>query len=208
MPTSEMFRVKNVRLSFPALFKAKLPQNETDPGKAKFKATFILDPKNPEHVPQIAAIKAASAAIEKEQWPKGAKDLKSRAWEQQRTEEQYAAAVAAAKEAGLAEPKKPYDGWEGKFSLVTSESERPKVVNAKGIPVSEGDSGVPYAGCFVDAWVSLWTQDNTHGRRVNCNLIAVQFRADGDAFSSRPDADAIDFEDLSGQADAGDDIPF
>jgi hypothetical protein len=200
-----MIRVKGARLSFAALFKAKLPQNETDPAKAKFKATFLLDPSNPDHAKQIEVIKAASAAIEKEQWPKGVKDLKSRAWELQRTAEQHKAAVAAAKAAGLQEPKAPYAGWEGMFSIVTSESVRPKVVNAKGIPVSEGDSGVPYAGCYVDGYISLWTQDNTHGKRVNANLIAVQFRSDGEAFSSRPDADAIDFEDLSGQADGEDD---
>jgi hypothetical protein len=209
MPTSDVIRLKNVRLSFPSLFKAKLPANETDPDKAKFKATFLLDPSNAENAAQIKAIKALSAAIEKEQWPKGPGKMKGRCWDQNPTKEQHAASVAAAKEAELEAPEAPYDGWEGMFSVVTSESVRPKVVNAKGIPVSAGDQGAPYAGCFVDAWVSFWTQDNMHGKRVNANLYAVQFRTNGAAFSSRPKADDIDFEDLSGQADSeSDELPF
>jgi hypothetical protein len=39
-----------------------------------------------------------------------------------------------------------------------------------------------YGGCYVNAAVSPWVQDNQFGRAVRCNLIAVQFAKDGDSF--------------------------
>lgn len=185
MPTSSVIHLKNVRLSFAHLFKAKIPKGETDVSKAKFQATFLLNPENASNAKQIEEIEALSAAIEKDAWPKGPGKMKGRCWTQNGDDDVY-------------------DGWENQFSIATSESVKPKVVSAKGVPLSEGDAGAPYSGCYVDAWISLWTQDNTHGKRVNANLIAVQFRKDGEAFSSRPSADSIDFDDLSGQEEDDD----
>ena len=205
MPTGEMIRLKNVRLSFAALSRPKLPKGETDPLKAKYKATFLLDPSNPEHVAQIAAVKASAKAIRAAQW----QDAKV-----QGLKPCFKLNVPKAPGSEEDEEDVLYEGWENMFSVVTSESEKPKQVNAKGIPVEEGHPGAPYSGCYVDAWITLWTQDNSFGKRINGNLLAVQFRGAGDAFSSRQGlVDGIKFDDLSGQAPAAagaadDDIDF
>jgi hypothetical protein len=39
-----------------------------------------------------------------------------------------------------------------------------------------------YGGCFVNAAVKSWLQDNKHGRGVRCELVAIQFAKDGEAF--------------------------
>jgi hypothetical protein len=39
-----------------------------------------------------------------------------------------------------------------------------------------------YGGCYVNAAVKPWLQDNKFGKGVRCDLVAVQFFADGPAF--------------------------
>jgi hypothetical protein len=39
-----------------------------------------------------------------------------------------------------------------------------------------------YGGCRVNAAVKPWLQENTHGRGIRCDLIAVQFAGDDVAF--------------------------
>lgn len=39
-----------------------------------------------------------------------------------------------------------------------------------------------YAGCYVNAVIRPWVQDNEHGKRVNAGLTAVQFARDGEPF--------------------------
>lgn len=39
-----------------------------------------------------------------------------------------------------------------------------------------------YAGCYVNAVVRPWLQNNVHGKRVNAGLTAVQFLRDGEPF--------------------------
>ena len=54
-----------------------------------------------------------------------------------------------------------------------------------------------YGGCIVNAAVRPWLQDNNHGRAVRCDLIAVQFAADGEAFGEGE----IDASGMFGQVD-------
>lgn len=39
-----------------------------------------------------------------------------------------------------------------------------------------------YPGCFVSTLIRPWFQSNEWGKRINANLLAVQFRKDGEAF--------------------------
>jgi len=42
------------------------------------------------------------------------------------------------------------------------------------------DDGTIYAGCYVNAIISLWAQDNTYGKRINAQLEGVQFCNNGE----------------------------
>ena len=59
---------------------------------------------------------------------------------------------------------------------------RPRVLDRDKSPLTQSD-GRPYSGCYVNVSIDIWAQDNKFGKRVNAKLLAVQFHADGEAFS-------------------------
>ena len=73
---------------------------------------------------------------------------------------------------------------------------KPSVVDTNRSPLVAED-GRPYAGCYVNAVLELWTQDNNYGKRVNATLMGVQFYKDGESFVGGGVADAEDFDDLT-----------
>jgi hypothetical protein len=98
---------------------------------------------------------------------------------------------------------KDYDGYAGMWALSSANSVRPTVVDRNKAPLVEAD-GVIYAGCYVNAIVSFWAQDNQYGKRVNCNLGGIQFLRDGDSFGvggTRVSEDAFDDLEESGDDD-------
>lgn len=85
--------------------------------------------------------------------------------------------------------------------VAASETIRPSVINRDKSPIHEADD-IVYAGCVVNMLIKPWVQNNIHGKRLNANLLAVQFVRDGTRFGAeRPDVqeafDAVDgdFED-------------
>lgn len=63
------------------------------------------------------------------------------------------------------------------------------------------NSDIPYNGCWVNAHVQLWKQDNKWGRRVNAQPLGLQFVRDGEAFGGGGRATSPDqFPDLSGDS--------
>lgn len=70
---------------------------------------------------------------------------------------------------------------EGCFYLQASEKTRPSVVNKDRSPVTEEDD-IVYSGCYVNVLVRFWVQNNKYGKRINANLLAVQFVRDGERF--------------------------
>lgn len=110
--------------------------------------------------------------------------------------------------------RKDYDGYEGHFALSAhryQEKGRPLVFDNDKSPIYQldntvypGKEGRIYSGCFVNATVEIWAQDNKNGKGLRCTLLGIQRVKDGDAFGggSRPDAD--DFDDVSEGASADD----
>jgi hypothetical protein len=114
--------------------------------------------------------------------------------------------------------EKEYDGYsEENMYISASSSKRPTIVDRDKSQLAEDDRR-PYGGCYVNGIVRLWIQDNNFGKKVNAELMGIQFVKDGEPFGAAPlDADA--FEDLdAGKKDktggsgdeeaAGDDEPF
>lgn len=179
------FTVNNVRLSFPALFeRAKFDDNS---GDGKFEATLLLD--KDENAEEIAIVEAAIAAALEDKWP----------------EANYAAKpntrpkVAADKRCLKDGSESSYDGYENAMSLKASNGNPPLRMAADKSKLLE-DDGTFYAGCYVDAILGVWVQDNKFGKRVNSNLLAIRFRGDGEPFSgarvSEEEA-ANEFDDLN-----------
>ena len=166
--------VKDVRLSYPHLFH-KWAKEGDDKAKAKFSGKFLLDKTT--HAEAIKAINQRQVALQMEYFKSRIPNDKI--------------FMRNGAELGREEMK---DSW----VISASESIRPEVINKDKSPIAEEDD-IIYAGCFVNVLIRPWKQQNSFGKRVNANLLAVQFVKDGERFSSieRPDIDEA-FEDESG----------
>lgn len=178
--------LKNVRLAFPNLFEAQTVNGEGEP---RFGASLLL----PADHPQLAEIKKAMQAAAKEKW----KDKAQAVYAELDKKDKLALHDG--------DGKASYDGFEGNLYIAAAsqQSNRPTVLNADRSPITEKD-GVVYAGCYVNASIEFWAQDNKFGKRVNAQLRGVQFLRDGDAFSAGRPAGADEFDDVNEGSDAGD----
>lgn len=163
--------LKNVRLSFPAIW-----QKNTKFGgdNAKYEATFLIDKTTQADL--IKKIEEKIEAIQKENKVKVSKDKQ------------------CLKDGDEAD----YDGYANQMSFKAANSKRPTLLDRDKTALVE-DDGKPYAGCYVNASVQLWVQNNDWGKRVNANLLGIQFAKDGEHFG------AGDL-DVSGDFDEEDDF--
>ena len=99
--------------------------------------------------------------------------------------------------------------------ISASDSIRPQVIGKKREALTEEDD-VVYGGVIVNALIRPWAQDNKFGKRINANLVGVQFvKEDGVRFGqARPDVNEH-FDDEGGEDGSSggdgfgdDDIPF
>lgn len=179
-------KLANVRLSFPDLFTAKGIASDPN-SKPSFGCALLIDPVGQAKL--VKEIEAAMATVAKEKW--GAK-----------ADAMLKKMKAGDKIALHDGATKSYDGYEGMLFLSTSSKTRPLVLNRDKSPITEED-GVIYSGCYVNASVELWAQDNAYGQRINAQLGGVQFAKDGDAFAGGGSAaDESDFDELEEGADA------
>lgn len=186
IPTGRIL-LKNVRLSFPSLWKPVAFKPGDEP---KFKATFLVPADDPQH----KLIEAKILAVLKEKQTKPGQAEKTLAGIRNNPN----------KFCYQDGDTKDYDGWEGMFALSAKApaGTPPTVVDRDRSPLAES-SGRPYAGCFVNASVDLFVYDSS-GIGVSAQVRGVQFFADGDAFSGGRPADADEFEDVTDGADAED----
>lgn len=186
--TNITIKLRNVRLSFPDLFTARLNPNAAPGAKPKFGASFLLDKKI--HATQIAEIKRAVDTL-----------LKEKKW-----------APATVKSVPMVEASskinsktgEAYDGYDENTMVVSSNhTKRPGIFDTDGSPLVESD-GKPYGGCYVHANVDIYAYDKIaqHGRRICCSLRAVQFARDGDPFGGGVAITAqSEFGDVTANAD-------
>jgi hypothetical protein len=108
--------------------------------------------------------------------------------------------------------KPDYAGYPGNWSLAAKRTEdkgRPLVYDTDKSPLYQpnnepfpGKAGRIYGGCYVNASVELWAQENASGKGMRCSLNGVQFLRDGDSFGGGAPANPDDFEDIAQGADA------
>lgn len=154
----EKIKLKNVRLSFPSLFKpAVFNGNST----GKYEATFLI-PKNTEQATMVE--KALEKFIQetfKDKVPKGLKRTCLRDGDEVE-----------------------YDGYAGMLALKAGTSRRPLVLDSDKTPLTEEDNRI-YPGCYVNAIVDFWYSDhNLGGKQILGNLSGVMFHKDGESFGS------------------------
>jgi len=175
-------KLTNVRLAFPALFEAQTVNGE---GKPAFSGSFLIEPTDA----QIKTINAGIEQVARDKWGAKADAI---------LKQMRATDKVALHDGDL---KSQYAGYAGMQYVSARSATRPLVIDRDKSPLTEQD-GKPYAGCYVNASIELWAQDNNYGKRVNASLGGVQFLKDGDAFVGGGAADPDEFEDLAEGADA------
>lgn len=173
MTTQSQTKIKltNVRLSFPSLFK----RSQFDGNEGKFEATFLLDKSDTKTYNTIKKRIDQLLAENKVKVPEDKRCIKDG-------------------------DDTDYDGYANHWSIKAGSNRRPTVINRDKTPLSDDDN-VIYAGCYVNAIIDFWVQNNKYGKRVNANLYGVQFVKDGEPFGAgdvdvTDDFDEVDVDDV------------
>ena len=168
-----------VRLAFPNLFEARA-FNE---GSPRFSASFIFEKGHPSEQVVRTSIEVVGAEKWGSKWPSVRNELESK----DRTTLHEGSSKAS------------YAGFDGNLFVTASSKNAPLVIDGRKQLLTQAD-GRPYAGCFVNAHVDIWAQDNAYGKRINASLRGVQFVRDGDAFAGGGSATPSDFDDVEEEA--------
>jgi len=163
--------LKNVRLSFPSIFQKSVFNGQ----EGKFEATFLIDKKDEKT--KAILDKAIAEAL---------KEAKVKV-----PSENY-----CLKDGDITFEDKEYDGYQGCWSIKAANAKRPTILDRDKTALTQEDENAPYAGCYVNAIIDIWIQNNSYGKRVNANLYGIQFVKEGKQFGSGPVDVTDDFDDL------------
>lgn len=186
-------QIRNLRLAFPELFEARAGE---EGGTPKYGAKFVV----PANHPQIDEIEKAMFATAEAKWGGKAKTIYANLT---KTGKPKVVEVAFVRQPYANSDGEPYDGFEDAFYLTASNKVRPTVIDGDRTPLTAAD-GKPYSGCYVNAIIEFWAQDNKYGRAVRAELKGVQFVKDGDAFGGGGSAASAEDFDVVDGSDAGD----
>ena len=171
----------NVRIAFPTLWTAEQVQGR---GKPAFSGTFLLAPEHP----SLPGLKEAIISVATAKWGDGAPEILK----------QLVAGDRICLHNGDA--KANFEGFAGNKYVSSRSYSRPLVLNKDRSALAETD-GKPYSGCYVNAILAIWAQQNQHGKRINAQLSGVQFVGEGESFGGGRVAQVDEFDVVPDGAD-------
>ena len=195
-----LIRLENVRLSFPELFKPRKFQDNED-SQPRFEASFLYDTNS-------SAVRVFNIVNKKREGEKLYEGERGLAYLnhsiKKAIDTKWPGKTKGVKICLNDGNEKEYDGYEDVWVISAANKIRPTVVDQRGRPITAEDGSI-FGGCYVNAIVGWWAQDNKWGKRINANLDAVQFLRTGeplgitvvgsDAFDS---VDEEDYDDDGG----------
>ena len=183
MENNKRVMLSGVRLAFPVLAK---PEQFNGTGNPRFSATLLIEKNSQIHKNVLAALRLAAAVK----------------WGEAKADAAVKGLTAGNKIALIdGDAKANYDGFEGNMALSAHSQENapPRLVDGQRNLLPQ-NTPLIYAGCYVNASVEIWAQDNQWGKRLNAQLRGVQFVRDGDSFSAARPASVDEFEVVEGAA--------
>lgn len=190
-PRPDVAVLKNVRLSFPKLWK---PEKSTETSTPKYSAAFLIDPTTEQGKANIKAMNAVIAHVKKARWAEKADKIYSNIeWDRKPLRDGNKATNAEGD---------VYAGYEDMMFVQASNQKRPQLFNRDKSQLREEDN-VIYGGCYVDAVVSVYSvvDKDKGGNGVFASVELVRFREDGEAFG----AGALDADDYLDDLDDDED---
>ena len=179
----------NVRLSFPHLAEPHAPGNNPNAVK-KYSADFLMSPDDAGYKKFMEEY--AKLALEK--WG----DQSSQVMQMIQSERKLRC-FGQGNEKVNKKTFQPYDGYADMVYIGANRDQMPQMIQADGQPVDgtntmayQNEARKMYGGCYVNVALRPWLQDNQYGKGVRCDLVAVQFAKDGEAFGEgTPDASGM-----------------
>lgn len=170
--------LRNVRLSFASLHEPAEMESDDGTTRRFYKANFLIS-KTGDEMKNVAKIKAAADEAKTKKWGSDQKD-----WPKLKPDR------ICLRDGDL----ENWDGYAGMFYVSANSTldRKPQVItnrkdkDGNWIKAEPGHERNPYAGCYVNALIRLWCQDNKQGKRLNASVEVVQFLKDGDAFGAAP----------------------
>lgn len=160
--------LKNVRLSFAQIFEPK-GFNGSEPA---YSANFIVSKEDE----QAKTLEQAVQSLINHQWPTNKPNLK---------EDKLALKNG---------DNVQYSGYENSVYVTSKNRKAPVLQDLDLSPVLENDNKL-VSGDYVNAVIEFWAQDNNYGKRINCNLVGIQYVKQGERFGGTSSGDL--FEKLS-----------
>ena len=184
---SDVIFLSNVRLSFPQLVE---PRASVEGGVKKYSADFIM---SADHA-GFKQFMTQYLTLAQTKWNEHAQQVM-----QMIQADRKLRCYCAGDEKIDKKTFKPYSGYAGMVAISANKDQMPQMIQSDGAPVEAGNTLAyqslarkMYGGCYVNAAVKPWIQENKHGRGIRCDLVAVQFYADGEAFGEgAADASAL-----------------
>ena len=174
---AEIIFLSNVRLSFPHLVE---PHSAIAGGVKKYSADFIMPPDNP----GIQQFMAQYMALAVAKWGENANAVM-----QMIQADRKLRCYGAGNDKVDKKTFKPYSGYADQVYISANKDQMPQMIAGDGKPVEAGNTMAyqslarkMYGGCRVNAAIKPWVQENSFGRGIRCDLIALQFAADDEAF--------------------------
>ena len=177
---SEVIYLSNVRLSFPHL--AEPQKNVTPEGKERisYNCEFIM----PQDHAGFTQFMQRFAALAADKWKEHAQQVM-----QMIQSDRKVRCYGRGEEKVNKKTFQPYDGYAGNVYITAGRDSQPQIIQADGTPIDPNNTMAyqqltrkMYGGCRVNAAVKPWLQENSYGRGVRCDLVALQFCADDQPF--------------------------
>lgn len=194
--TQKIITLQDVRLSYAFLFNPMIGTDDKGNTTRNFCTHAIMAPNHP----GIALLKAAQKEVAQAKWGAQALAIMQSLSGQDKL---------ALHSGNISKPGQ--EGYEGNFYVSANSKQRPTLVETRGgvnVQLVESD-GRPYSGCFANVMVAVYAQDPKgekakFGKRINAQLMGVQFLRHGDAFGggrvAKPEEFGITAEGADGAA--------
>lgn len=172
------------RVSFPNIVDPQSKVNEKGETTVSYNCDLIF----PSHDPKFQEFLQVYARMAQEKWGDNANAAMQRIQADRRTR-----CYGQGEEKVNSKTFQVLDGYVGNVYIAARNSRQPQVMDAMGKPVDPSNTmafraiaSKIYGGCYVNAVITPWLQQNDNGIGIRCELTAIQFNRDGEAFGAAP----------------------
>lgn len=158
-------------------------KDKDDPKKISYPSHFLLPPNHP----GVELVKAAQRAAAIAQW----KDQAGNMLQTLAAQDRLCLHSGNVSKPGV-------DGYQDMLFVSGNAKKRFTIVGPDRTPLNADDPNAPYSGCYVNAIIQVWAQANSWGKRINAQIMGVQFTRHGESFGGGRVAAPEEFSNLGG----------